>query len=282
MDDFASSTNGTNGPYAPSLEANSHGGSRPTHSQSGPAHLGVAPESQPSAYDGPDDEYPTAPHLSSKTSGMSEDRTRYPRISLPVELMRDSYDVVVIGTGYGGSVAASRMARGRQSVCVLERGKERWPGEFPEALHTAAGEIRVSGEFAPGDRRGWPGSLIRGGNPTGLYHFAAGDGQNVYMANGLGGTSLVNANVFMEATPAVLDMSIWPEELRGSDAWRQCKQPFCFPISRSMPAFLDGSGYWRRGVGQHVGKLMVLQTMIVPAMCLNQWNIPTLSQTLQR
>jgi len=54
------------------------------------------------------------------------DRQQFPRISKPVELMREAYDVVVIGSGYGGGVAASRMARGRQSVCLLERGKEKW------------------------------------------------------------------------------------------------------------------------------------------------------------
>ncbi|KAK6519034.1 hypothetical protein TWF281_003723 [Arthrobotrys megalospora] len=58
--------------------------------------------------------------------GGKPNEPRFPRISLPVELMRDSYDVVVIGTGYGGGVAANRMARGRQQVCVLERGKERY------------------------------------------------------------------------------------------------------------------------------------------------------------
>jgi hypothetical protein len=50
----------------------------------------------------------------------------FPRLSRPVELMRPSYDVVVIGSGYGGAVAASRMARGRQSVCLLELGREKW------------------------------------------------------------------------------------------------------------------------------------------------------------
>jgi len=49
-----------------------------------------------------------------------------PRISRPVELIRPTYDVVVIGSGYGGGVAASRLARGGQTVCLLERGKERW------------------------------------------------------------------------------------------------------------------------------------------------------------
>lgn len=53
-------------------------------------------------------------------------KKRFPRISLPVEVMRDEYDVVVIGSGYGGGVAASRMECGSQSVCLLEMGKERW------------------------------------------------------------------------------------------------------------------------------------------------------------
>lgn len=50
----------------------------------------------------------------------------FPRISRPVELLRPEYDVVVIGSGYGGGVAASRMARGGQSVCLLELGREKW------------------------------------------------------------------------------------------------------------------------------------------------------------
>lgn len=49
--------------------------------------------------------------------------TQFPRISKPVELMRHSYDCVVIGSGYGGGVAASRMARAGESVCLLERGR---------------------------------------------------------------------------------------------------------------------------------------------------------------
>lgn len=148
---------------------------------------------------------------------------RFPRISRPVELMRPSYDVVVIGSGYGGGVAASRMARGKQSVCVLERGKERWPGEFPEKIQDALKELHISGEFAPGDRRGLPGHLVERGDPNGLYRFVVGEGQNVFMGNGLGGTSLLNANVFLEAHPNVLDMEIWPQELRGNDAWRKCE-----------------------------------------------------------
>lgn len=144
---------------------------------------------------------------------------RYPRISRPVELMGTSYDVVVIGSGYGGGVAASRMARGRQSVCLLERGKEKWPGEYPEELPDALKEVHVSGEFAPWRTKG---KWTEGGDPTGLYHLVVGEGQNAFVGNGLGGTSLLNANVFLEADQQVLNMNCWPAELKDEAAWKKC------------------------------------------------------------
>lgn len=146
-------------------------------------------------------------------------RARFPRISRPVELMRTSYDVVVIGSGYGGGVAASRMARGRQSVCLLERGKEKWPGEYPVELKDALKELHVSGDFAPGRSKG---KWVEGGDPTGLYHLVVGEGQNAFVGNGLGGTSLLNANVFLEADPGVLKMDVWPEELKETETWKKC------------------------------------------------------------
>jgi cholesterol oxidase len=44
-------------------------------------------------------------------------------LSSPIGAMRDRYDAVVIGSGYGGGIAASRLARAGKSVCVLERGE---------------------------------------------------------------------------------------------------------------------------------------------------------------
>ena len=145
----------------------------------------------------------------------SSHETRFPRISKPVELLRHSYDVVVIGSGYGGGVAASRMARGGQSVCVLERGKERWPGEYPDNLAEAAPEVSVSGLFAPKDS---PGHHIKIGDPTRLYQLTVGKGQNAFVASGLGGTSLLNANVFLRADPGTRSLPEWPADLRGTDA----------------------------------------------------------------
>ena len=59
-------------------------------------------------------------------------------LSLPIENIKNHYTVVVIGSGYGGGIAASRLARAGQQVCVLERGKEFFPGDFPSTLPEAA------------------------------------------------------------------------------------------------------------------------------------------------
>ncbi|KAF9880092.1 glucose-methanol-choline oxidoreductase [Colletotrichum karsti] len=137
----------------------------------------------------------------------------YPRISRPVELIRPSYDVVVIGSGYGGAVAASRMARAGQTVCLLERGKEKWPGEFPSEILPASRELHMTNAATDG-LIGRLGKVAEGGDPTGLYHLIVGDGQNAFVGNGLGGTSLLNANVFLEADKGTMDLPIWPDRIR--------------------------------------------------------------------
>lgn len=107
---------------------------------------------------------------------------QFPRISRPVELLRSSYDCVVIGSGYGGGVAASRMARAGKSVCLLERGREKWPGEYPTGSAEAIKELHCSGTIAPGCfTEGLP---VDGGDPTGMYHLIFGKGQNAIVGNG--------------------------------------------------------------------------------------------------
>lgn len=113
-------------------------------------------------------------------------RSQYPRISRPVELLRGSYDCVVIGSGYGGAVAASRAARAGEEVCVLELGKERWPGEYPADVESAMKDLHVSGNITAG---GVLAGMLRGinvdeGDPTGMYHLIFGKGQNAVVCNG--------------------------------------------------------------------------------------------------
>jgi hypothetical protein len=109
----------------------------------------------------------TSTSFRSRASRNRQREQTFPRLSKPVELLRTSYDVVVIGSGYGGGVAASRMARTGQSVCVLERGRERWPGEYPHKSRDALKEVHCSGVL--GEDGG-------GGRSGGHVSFGVGEG----------------------------------------------------------------------------------------------------------
>ena len=125
-----------------------------------------------------------------------------PRLSRPIESLQDHYDAVVIGSGYGGGIAASRLARAGRRVCVLERGKEMWPGEYPATPDAFFRELQT----------GLPGKRI--GPPTGLYDFRVFKDITVYMACGLGGTSLISSGASLRPDPRVFQDPRWPAGFR--------------------------------------------------------------------
>jgi cholesterol oxidase len=123
------------------------------------------------------------------------------RLSSPLGAMGPSYDVVVVGSGYGGAIAASRMARAGRRVCLLERGRELLPGEYPDTELEAAGEMQV---HSP---------LGHVGSRTGLYDFRVDEEISALVGCGLGGTSLINANVSLRPDPRVFEDPRWPRAL---------------------------------------------------------------------
>jgi cholesterol oxidase len=126
------------------------------------------------------------------------------RLSSPIETLKEHYPVVVIGSGYGAAIAASRLARAGKQVCVLERGREFQPGEYPNRSTEAVAEIQAHLPDCP-----------QVGSRTGLYDLHVHPDINVFVGCGLGGTSLVNANVALRAEPRVFDDARWPRELRN-------------------------------------------------------------------
>ena len=70
--------------------------------------------------------------------------TTQKRIAKPLDQAQSHYTVLVVGSGYGAGVAASRLARAGQQVAVLERGRERLPGEYPNKLADAQGAMQIN------------------------------------------------------------------------------------------------------------------------------------------
>ncbi|PVH90904.1 FAD/NAD(P)-binding domain-containing protein [Periconia macrospinosa] len=185
--------------------------------------------------------------------------SKFPRLSRPVPMMRSEYDVVVVGSGYGAGVAASRMARAGKSVAVLELGKEKWPGEYPIDLKGAIPEFHISGHVGKAEESF---KNIAHGKKTGLYHLVFGEGQNAFIANGLGGTSLLNANVFLPADERTLKLHTWPPEILEADYDRAAKmlQPVSYPESYPPLKKLEVLGKQAKALGQSQNFHRVPQT----------------------
>lgn len=124
-------------------------------------------------------------------------------IASPIERMAPTYDVVVVGSGYGGAISASRLARAGLKVCVLERGEEFQPGDFPEGPTEGMGEVQM--DFA--DRRV--------GSRTALFDFRVNPDVSALIGCGVGGTSLINANVAIRPDDRVWMDKAWPDAIRA-------------------------------------------------------------------
>ena len=124
------------------------------------------------------------------------------RLARAADLMKPSYDAIVIGSGYGGGVSASRLARAGKRVAVLERGREFLTGEFPSRFPELRNELQVTG------RR------LRTGSETALYDVRVGEDMHVLVGCGLGGGSLVNAGVALRPQPRVFTDPVWPGQIR--------------------------------------------------------------------
>ena len=128
------------------------------------------------------------------------------RLASPAPPDKSSYEVVVIGSGYAGSVAASRLARAGREVVVLEQGREWAAGEFPSCEKEYVEQYQM--EF--GDRHLGP--------YDGLYGLNANRDLNVLYGVGLGGGSLINASIALRADPRVFQDRRWPQPIRAAAA----------------------------------------------------------------
>ena len=97
----------------------------------------------------------------------------------------DDFDVIVIGSGFGGSVAAHELTARGQRVCLLERGKAFPPGSFGRTPSEIAHNL-------------WdPSEGLHG-----MFNVWSFKGIDALTASGLGGGSLIYANVMLRKDPS--------------------------------------------------------------------------------
>lgn len=118
-------------------------------------------------------------------------------------MVTERFDAVIVGSGFGGSVMAYRLASAGLRVCVLERGKAYPPGSFARTPF----ELR-NNFWDPSEKH------------YGLFNIWSFRGMAAIVSAGLGGGSLIYANVF----------------IRKDDRWFSdplTNQPHSWPINRT-------------------------------------------------
>lgn len=123
--------------------------------------------------------------------------------------MKEIYDVVVIGSGFGGAINACRLAQAGRSVCILERGKRWGRKDFP----------RTTGQVA---RAFW------NYQDYGLLDYRAFNKIDVIQASGVGGGSLVYFNVHIRTPKEIFENARWPTRVK-----RDVLDPF-YDIAKDM------------------------------------------------
>lgn len=162
---------------------------------------------------------------------------KYAPIAKSINQLKARYDVIVIGSGYGGAVAASRAARAGQKVCILEKGREWLPGDFPETMDETVKEICL---IKYEDKK-----VL--GHPSSLYQFNITKDITVMTSCGLGGSSLTDEGVSLDCKSKVFYDPVWPQifredfetfktidRSRAQEMLRPCPYPEEYPPLKRM------------------------------------------------
>lgn len=142
------------------------------------------------------------------TTAAAADNLRVPRRRTPV--VREDHRAIVVGSGFGGGIAALRLAQAGVPVLLLERGK-RWA--------TGPNANTFGNPLNPDKRLLWHGSDPQlFGRPvafepyTGLLDAVVGENMTALCAAGLGGGSLLYQGMSLQPSESVFNTH-FPAEL---------------------------------------------------------------------
>lgn len=130
-----------------------------------------------------------------------------PNISKSHDQLQRKYDVLIVGSGWGGAITAARLGQANNksnlglSIALIERGMEWHPGDFPENEEDLGPATRLP-----------KGKTV--GNPLGLFEVRKGGDSDLIIPCGLGGASLIDSGVMTMPDLRVFEQEGWPDEIR--------------------------------------------------------------------
>jgi cholesterol oxidase len=130
-----------------------------------------------------------------------------PQISKSHDQLGQKYDILVVGSGYGGAITAARLGQANVennlglTIALIERGLEWQPGDFPENQE----------DVLPATRQA-KGQIVN--NPLGLFEIRAGGDSDLIIPCGLGGSSLIDSSIMTMPDPRIFEQEGWPDEFR--------------------------------------------------------------------
>lgn len=171
-----------------------------------------------------------------ETEGMEKQEDSGKRL---IDEEQVDYDAIIVGSGYGGSVASFHLSRAGIKVCLVEKGRQWESHDFATDSLKIMSTVRMeSGNlgfcFGPKDA---------------LFQVYEQGDSLAAVACGLGGGSLVNAGVMLPTPVRARRNPKWPKEWERD--WNNCEAsaaamlriqsvPVRFPVAKVMGGIANG------------------------------------------
>ena len=144
--------------------------------------------------------------------------------------MSMDFDVIVIGSGFGGAITACRLAEANYKVLILERGRRWDKTSYPRT----PSDMWTWNNDAPEKEHGWLDMHVFPNTPMAIPNVAVATGAAV------GGGSLIYANISCEA-PASAFAAAWPPEITYAEL-----QPYYDKVAKFMNVQKVPTNQWTK------------------------------------